>query len=293
MKIKAKRKPRVKQSTIRPLHSRIATELDYEHQMTLQTNDVPMGSCDINTMSRGDTQIAHESSCLEDNHSPSIKTRQESKDSNLVNANSITFTLNQWMIMNDAAKRIQYFYFHKKYDQYIFHAAQMNPENDVQGTFDSMDTSVTDRPRDEETCHIGTIPTVDEISPSSQEESMACDQKDENVYKSSIPAPAINPLDAEIEVPWIQPSWSLAKKFEAETHPRKSGKKLQKYNWKKDSLGRHCTFGGCGEQLDLWDEGVISEFSQFGSGITNYFKVHIVVTILHSDQCLFLIYTSY
>ena len=30
--------------------------------------------------------------------------------------------------------------------------------------------------------------------------------------------------------------------------------------------------GGCGEQLDLWDEGQVSEFGQFGPGITNYFK---------------------
>ena len=48
---------------------------------------------------------------------------------------------------------------------------------------------------------------------------------------------------------------------------------MNKYDWRRDTLGRHCMTGGCGEQLDLWNEGATSEFSQFGSGITNYFKV--------------------
>lgn len=30
--------------------------------------------------------------------------------------------------------------------------------------------------------------------------------------------------------------------------------------------------GGCGEQLDLWEEGQVSEFGIYGAGITNYFK---------------------
>ena len=63
---------------------------------------------------------------------------------------------------------------------------------------------------------------------------------------------------------------------------------MAKYNWKKTTLGRHCYAGGCGEQLDLWDEGRTSEFSQFGSGITNYFKflkwccwVLFILSIMH------------
>ena len=80
-------------------------------------------------------------------------------------------------------------------------------------------------------------------------------------------------LDEELDTEWRKPSWKFAKKFEAENRPHKSGKQMKKYDWRKDTLGRHCTMGGCGEQLDLWDEGATSEFSQFGSGITNYFKV--------------------
>jgi len=47
---------------------------------------------------------------------------------------------------------------------------------------------------------------------------------------------------------------------------------MRPYDYKETTLGRHCIIGGCGEQLDLWDEGQVSEFGQFGSGITNYFK---------------------
>ena len=35
---------------------------------------------------------------------------------------------------------------------------------------------------------------------------------------------------------------------------------------------QHATQGGCGEQLDYWDEGQVSEYSQFGPGIVLYFK---------------------
>ena len=79
--------------------------------------------------------------------------------------------------------------------------------------------------------------------------------------------------DAEIEVEWKKPSWREAKRFEALNRPHRAGQQMEKYDWKKVTLGRHCTFSGCGEQLDLWDEGKTSEFAQFGSGITNYFKV--------------------
>ena len=82
----------------------------------------------------------------------------------------------------------------------------------------------------------------------------------------------VDELDEELDTEWRKPSWKFAKKFEAENRPHKSGKDMKKYIL-KDTLGRHCMIGGCGEQLDLWDEGATSEFSQFGSGITNYFKV--------------------
>ena len=80
-------------------------------------------------------------------------------------------------------------------------------------------------------------------------------------------------LEQELETQWVKPSWKLAKEFEAENRPHRTGKDKKPYDWKTVTLGRHCTVGGCGEQLDLWDEGQMSEFAQFGSGITNYFKV--------------------
>lgn len=79
--------------------------------------------------------------------------------------------------------------------------------------------------------------------------------------------------DEEIEVEWRKPSWKFAKRFERASRPHRSGKAMKKYDWTSVTLGRHCFSGGCGEQLDLWNEGRTSEFSQFGSGITNYFKV--------------------
>jgi hypothetical protein len=77
----------------------------------------------------------------------------------------------------------------------------------------------------------------------------------------------------EIEVLWRKPSWKRAKMVEAESRPHHAGEHMKKYDWRTATTGRHCVFGGCGEQLDLWDEGQLSEFTQFGSGITNYFKV--------------------
>ena len=90
--------------------------------------------------------------------------------------------------------------------------------------------------------------------------------------------------DEEINVAWRKPSWKFAKRYESLNRPHRNGssgchggggssKIMRKYDWSKVTLGRHCYAGGCGEQLDLWNEGRTSEFSQFGSGITNYFKV--------------------
>lgn len=94
----------------------------------------------------------------------------------------------------------------------------------------------------------------------------------------------VDELDEELQVEWRKPSWKFAKKFEAENRPHKAGKFMKKYDWRRDTLGRHCMMGGCGEQLDLWNEGATSEFSQFGSGITNYFKVCFITNHM-SDIC--------
>ena len=94
--------------------------------------------------------------------------------------------------------------------------------------------------------------------------------------------------DEEIEVEWRKPSWKFAKRYEVANRPHRSGKRMPPYDWTSVTLGRHCYSGGCGEQLDLWNEGRTSEFSQFGSGITNYFKflkwcawVMLILSVIH------------
>lgn len=101
-------------------------------------------------------------------------------------------------------------------------------------------------------------------------------------------------LEKELEAQWVKPSWKKAKLFEAENRPHQSGVDMKPYHWRKTTLGRHCTVGGCGEQLDLWNEGQVSEFSQFGSGITNYFKfqkwccwIMFILSILHVPVIFF------
>ena len=91
--------------------------------------------------------------------------------------------------------------------------------------------------------------------------------------------------DEELDVEWRKPSYRYAKRHDASSRPNRDG---NPYNWRKITLGRHCTYAGCGEQLDLWDEGTTSELSQYGSGITNYFKylkwccwVMLVLSIFH------------
>ncbi|GFH46056.1 hypothetical protein CTEN210_02530 [Chaetoceros tenuissimus] len=99
-------------------------------------------------------------------------------------------------------------------------------------------------------------------------------------------------LEDELSKEWVRPSWKLAKEFEALSAPH-HGKKKLRYNWRSATTGRHCMMGGCGEQLDLWNEGVMSEFAQFGSGITNYFKfqkwccwIMFILAIIHTPVLL-------
>mmetsp|Transcript_9056 Transcript_9056/g.13500 ORF Transcript_9056/g.13500 Transcript_9056/m.13500 type:complete len:1091 (+) Transcript_9056:834-4106(+) len=96
-------------------------------------------------------------------------------------------------------------------------------------------------------------------------------------------------LDEEIEIEWRKPSWKFAKRFGAESRPHHAGGEMLPYDYKTATLGRHCIFSSCGEQLDLWNEGQTSEFAQFGSGVTNYFKflkwctwIMFLLSILHT-----------
>lgn len=76
----------------------------------------------------------------------------------------------------------------------------------------------------------------------------------------------------ELEMPWLGPDVELAKEYAEFNHPRKGGPGGPPFPLRKTTLGRYCVLGGCGEQLDLWDEGQVSELSLYGPGLTNYFK---------------------
>ncbi|CAN0521505.1 unnamed protein product, partial [Ectocarpus sp. 12 AP-2014] len=62
-----------------------------------------------------------------------------------------------------------------------------------------------------------------------------------------------------------------AKLFEDELHLRHP--EGGKFDAREAAMGRYCFLGGCGEQLDLWDEGKMSQFAPFGAGVTSYFKL--------------------
>jgi len=76
-------------------------------------------------------------------------------------------------------------------------------------------------------------------------------------------------LDKHLEAEWVKPSIDKARQFQLLNSPKKD---LVNTTWCGSNTGRHCVHGGCGEQLDYWDEGQVSEYSQFGPGIVLYFK---------------------
>lgn len=51
---------------------------------------------------------------------------------------------------------------------------------------------------------------------------------------------------------WEPPSVEVARHFEDELHLRHPGG--GKFDATDVKMGRYCFLGGCGEQLDLWDE---------------------------------------
>lgn len=91
-----------------------------------------------------------------------------------------------------------------------------------------------------------------------------------------------------MEFPWLAPDVELAKKYAEMNHPRKGGPGGPAFPLFSTTLGRYCVLGGCGEQLDLWDEGQVSELAVFGSGLTNYFKC--LKWQAWTTFCLFLLY---
>eukprot|EP00903_Cladosiphon_okamuranus_P006559 g6407.t1 len=70
---------------------------------------------------------------------------------------------------------------------------------------------------------------------------------------------------------WEPPSLEVARQFEDELHLRHP--QGGKFHAREVKMGRYCFLGGCGEQLDLWDEGKASQFAPFGAGVTSYFKL--------------------
>lgn len=92
----------------------------------------------------------------------------------------------------------------------------------------------------------------------------------------------------ELDMPWVAPDVELAKEFAEFNHPRKGGPGGVPFPICKTTLGRYCVLGGCGEQLDLWDEGQVSELSVYGSGVTTYFKG--LKWQAWTTFCLFLVY---
>lgn len=54
------------------------------------------------------------------------------------------------------------------------------------------------------------------------------------------------------DTPWQPPSVEVARRFEDELHLRHPGG--GKFAVRGVNMGRYCFLGGCGAQLDLWDE---------------------------------------
>ena len=75
-----------------------------------------------------------------------------------------------------------------------------------------------------------------------------------------------------LDTPWEKPDYEKAKRYADYVQPRRGGKGGSIFDFWKTTSGRHCCLGNMGEQLDLWEEGQISEFGIYGSGVTNYFK---------------------
>jgi hypothetical protein len=106
-------------------------------------------------------------------------------------------------------------------------------------------------------------------------------------------------LIALLDQPFKMPSWDRARRSQDYLHPRKGGKGGARFRVSTTYTGRHCALGGCGEQCDYWEEGMVSEFGMFGSGITNYFKflkwaiwVFVILTIISLPELLLNIWSN-
>ena len=106
---------------------------------------------------------------------------------------------------------------------------------------------------------------IDPLSSSGKEE--APSEGGRGTRKPSSPPPR-----SILEEPWEAPDVRKALRFADYMHPRKGGKGGKKFDFCGTHTGRHCCKGTVGEQFDIFEEGQVSEFSIYGSGVTNYFK---------------------
>lgn len=239
---------------------------------------------------------------------------------------SRTYTIEELLQMNDSAKTIQRAYFEyrrfmrrKSWKNTVLdareHFLNYNDEDNVDQESDYIeyyDESDHEYDFDDRSQHISEDFSDDHSSfdeyhndvessmgersynSSNDEKHSETDNHRNVTTRGTKPPRRSRQLEKELEAQWVKPSWKKAKLFEAENRPHQSGVDMKPYHWRKTTLGRHCTVGGCGEQLDLWNEGQVSEFSQFGSGITNYFKfqkwccwIMFILSVLHVPVIFF------
>jgi hypothetical protein len=101
---------------------------------------------------------------------------------------------------------------------------------------------------------------------------------------------------------WKAPDVGKALKSLDYWHPRKGSKQEDRrpFDIYHTNTGRHCFLTGLGEQCDLWEEGMLSEFIPYGVGITNYFKflkwltwVFMVAAVISLPELVLNVYGSY
>lgn len=95
---------------------------------------------------------------------------------------------------------------------------------------------------------------------------------DARAHQGTVACPTPRAARHELEQDWCPPDMELAREYADWNHPRVGGPGGPPFPWHKTTTGRYCVLGGCGEQLDLWDEGQVSELSLFGAGNSNFFK---------------------
>lgn len=82
---------------------------------------------------------------------------------------------------------------------------------------------------------------------------------------------------AVLETDWKPPSWERAAEAANFVQIRRGGKGGDHFHMSSTSTGRHCFLNGLGEQCDLWEEGMVSEFAFFGPGTIKIIASTIII----------------